>query len=104
MSLESCPVRRSSPEWSIAVIRDHDVATPALLCHKEPAPIIGPFRAWKPPIPYALKNQRGAGVFCVQKPLVGDFRYDELVLYGIRELAYQHQIFQFYKAPDNPDQ
>ena len=37
-------------EWSTAVIRDHDVATP----------IIGPFRAWKPPIPYAIKNQRGA--------------------------------------------
>ena len=30
------------------MIRDHDVATPALLCHKEPALIIGPFRAWKP--------------------------------------------------------
>ena len=30
----------SSPtEWSTAVIRDHDVATPALLCHKEPAQI-----------------------------------------------------------------
>ena len=24
-------------EWSTAVIRDHDVATPALLGHKEPA-------------------------------------------------------------------
>ena len=23
------------------------------------APIIGPFFAWKPPIPYAIKNQRG---------------------------------------------
>jgi len=23
-------------------------------------PIIGPFRAWKPTIPYAIKNQRGA--------------------------------------------
>ena len=41
-------------------VRDHDVATPALLCHKEPAPIIGPFRAWKPTIPLAMKNQRGA--------------------------------------------
>ena len=48
-------------EWSTPVVRDHDVATPALLCHKEPVPIIGPFRAWKPPIPYAMKNQRGAG-------------------------------------------
>ena len=26
-----------APEWSTAVIRDHDVATPALLCHNEPA-------------------------------------------------------------------
>ena len=24
------------------------------------APIIGPFSAWKPPIPYAIKNQRRA--------------------------------------------
>ena len=36
-------------------VRDHDVATP-----KEPVPIIGPYSAWKPPIPYAIKNQRGA--------------------------------------------
>ena len=52
----------SPAEWSTAVIRDqvrdHDVNTPALLCHKESAPIIGPFRAWKPTIPYAIKNQR----------------------------------------------
>ena len=41
------------------VIRDHDDATPALSCHKEPAPMIGPIRAWKPPIPYAI-CQRGA--------------------------------------------
>ena len=38
----------------------HDVATPALLCHKEPAR---------------------------RKPLVGGFGCDELVLYAIRELA-----------------
>ena len=37
-----CPHHRFYPgaEWSTAVIpdyvRDHDVATPALLCHKEP--------------------------------------------------------------------
>ena len=43
-------------EWSTAVVQDHDVATPALLCHKEPE-------------------------------LVGGFGCDELVLYGIRELA-----------------
>ena len=30
------------------------------------------------------------GVFCVPKPLVGGFGCDELVLYGIRELAEQH--------------
>ena len=47
-------------EWSTPVFRDIDVDTPALLCHKEPAPIIGPFRAWKLLIPYAIKNQRGA--------------------------------------------
>ena len=29
------------------------------------------------------------GVFCVPKPLVGGFGCDELVLYGIRELAQQ---------------
>ena len=29
------------------------------------------------------------GVFCVPKPLVGGFGCDELVLYGIRELAEQ---------------
>ena len=33
-------------EWTTAVIRDqvrdHDVATPPLLCHKEPTPVIGP--------------------------------------------------------------
>ena len=63
--------------------------------------MIGPFRSWKPPIPYAIKNQRGAskqnnppimgvlGVFCVPMPLVGGFGCDELVLYGIRELAEQ---------------
>ena len=42
------------------LLRDHEIAAPAHLCHKEPAPIIGPFRAWKPPFPYAIKNQRGA--------------------------------------------
>ena len=46
---------------SFAIIgrEDHTVA-PALLCHKEPVPIIGPFSTRKPPIPYAIKNQRGA--------------------------------------------
>ena len=35
--------------------------------------------------PYAIKNQRGAS----KKPLVGGFRCEELVLYGIRVLAEQ---------------
>ena len=52
---------RYEAEWSTALIRDqvrdHDVAPTAVLCHKEPAPIKGPFRAWMPPIPYAIKNQ-----------------------------------------------
>ena len=43
----------------------HDVAMPALLCHKEPA-----------------RSKQS-----VPKPLVGGFGCDELVLYGIRELA-----------------
>ena len=56
-------------------------------------PLIGPFRAWKPTIPYAIKNQRGASKI----PLVGGILRSkapsrglwmpELVLYGIRELA-----------------
>ena len=58
--------------------------------------------------PYTIKNQRGAskipplGVFCVPKPLVGGFGCDELVLYGIRELASRNimKIFQFYKGLD----
>ena len=52
----------------------HDVATPALLCHKEAA-------RSKQNTPNAM------GVFCVPKPLLGDFGCDKLVLYGIRELA-----------------
>ena len=44
--------------------------------------------------PYAIKNQRRArntslGVFFFSKPLVEGFGLDELVLYGIRELAKQ---------------
>ena len=47
-------------------------------------------RAWKAPIPYAIKNQRGASkiiIFCVPKPRVGGSGCDELFLYGKRELA-----------------
>ena len=44
------------------------------LCHKEPA---------------RSKQNTPLGVFCVPKPLVGGFGCDELVLYGIRELAQQ---------------
>ena len=58
-----------------------------LIRHKEPAPILGPFSAWKPLIPYAIKNRRGASV---PKPLVGGFGCHELVLYGIRYLVEQH--------------
>ena len=63
-------------------VRSEELLAPALLCHKEPAraskaPLLGPFRAWKPPIPYAIKNQRGASRdplgLCVPKPLVGGF-------------------------------
>ena len=51
----------------------HGVATPALLCHKD---------RW---LPYTerILYRHPMGVFCVPKPLV----CDELVLYGIRELA-----------------
>ena len=56
-------------------------ACPSLVLYGIRAPIIGPFRAWKPPILIPR------GVFCVPKPLVGGFGCDELVLYGIRELA-----------------
>ena len=46
-----CPGNDLISEWSTAVIQDHDVATPALLCHKEPAhgtksPLLGPFLAF----------------------------------------------------------
>ena len=33
-------------------------ACPTLVLYGIRAPIIGPFSAWKPPIPYAMKNQR----------------------------------------------
>ena len=82
----------------------HSGATPALLCHKEPAPriqssLLGAFclllagslwhkDSWLPCTersyyrrPYAIKNQRGAS----KKPLVGGFGCEELVLYGIRD-------------------
>ena len=49
-------------EWSTAVIRDqvrdNDHPRSSLVLYGIRAPIIGPFRAWKPPIPYAIKNQR----------------------------------------------
>ena len=34
-----CPGNDLISEWSTAVIRDHHVATPALLCHKQPAQV-----------------------------------------------------------------
>ena len=57
------------------------------------APIVGPFRAWKPPIPYAIKNQREAskipsnGGILRSKAPSRVLWMPELVLYGIRELA-----------------
>ena len=45
---------------------------------------IDPFRALKPAIPYAIKNLRGEKR---PKPIVGCFGCDELVLFGILELA-----------------
>ena len=55
-------ISRLGSHWS-------SVATPALLCHKEPA------RRIQSPI---------GGYFAVKKSLVGGFRCDELGLYGIR--------------------
>ena len=88
----------------------HSVATPALLCHKEPArriqsPLLGALERkihpllvlygirdrWLPCTersyyrrPYAIKNQRGASKI----PPLGP-RMPKLVLYGIRLLAEQ---------------
>ena len=99
---------RLGSHWSRVLL------APALLCHKEPArriqsPLLGALERkiplagslwhkdrWLPCTersyyrrPYAIKNQRGASKIpqCVPKPLVGGFGCDELVLYGIRELA-----------------
>ena len=52
-------------------------ACPTLVLYGIRAPIIGPFSAWKPPIPFAIKNRRGAskdplGLY-VPKPIVGGF-------------------------------
>ena len=64
-------------EWSTSMSR---------LDQRNWAPIIGPFSAWKPPIPCAIKNQQGASKdtlgICVPKPLVGGFGCPNL--YGIR--------------------
>ena len=59
-------ISRLGSHWSRVLL------APALLCHKEPA---------------RIKQNTPLGVFCVPKPLVGGFGCDELVLYGIRELA-----------------
>ena len=77
-------------------VRDHDVSMlESLLCHKEPEPMIGPFRARKPPIPNARRIQSPKakyphwGVIC-------------LLLFGIKESWCSNvmKIFQFYKDPD----
>ena len=67
----------------------------SLVLYDTRAPIIGTFSAWKPPIPYAIKNQRGAskiplvgGIFRSKAPSRGLWM-PELVLYGIRLLAKQ---------------
>ena len=36
------------------------ISCPTLVLYGIRAPIIGPLRAWKPPFPYAINNQRGA--------------------------------------------
>ena len=41
-------------------VRDHDHPRSSLVLYGIRAAIIGPLRAWKPPIPYAIKKQRGA--------------------------------------------
>ena len=53
-AVESCG--KASIVIRVEHCSDHDIAPPALLCHKEPAPIIGPFRAWKPPSPYGIRE------------------------------------------------
>ena len=68
-------------EWSEELLRQLTYAIKNQLLR---APIIGPFRAWKPPFPYAIKNQRRAS----KDPIRGLWM-PEQVLYGIRELAEQ---------------
>ena len=77
---------RCDPEWTTAVVRDHDIVTPALLglagslCHK--GAYNRTFPCMEATYPFCHKEparSKQMGVFCVG--------CDELVLYGIRELA-----------------
>ena len=64
-------LRDPTADWSTSMsrIKSEELLMPALLCNKEPA------------------RSKQKKVFCVPKPLVGGFGCDELVLYGIRDLA-----------------
>ena len=72
-------------DWSTYLeveVRSEEFACSSLVLYGIRAHIIGPFSAWKPPIPCAIKNQRGAS----KDPSRGLWM-PKLVLYGIRELA-----------------
>ena len=79
------PAKVKLPVWSTTMSRLDPRNCPALVLYGIRARIIGSFRSWKPPIPYAIKNQRG-GIFRSKAPSRGLWM-PELVLYGIRELA-----------------
>ena len=51
-----------SPHLScpLSALLIHNISCPTLVLYGIRVPIIGPFHAWKPTIPYAIKNQRGA--------------------------------------------
>ena len=79
------PSGTQSPQLGFGT-KYHNISCPTLVLYGIRAPIIGPFRAWKPTIPYAIKNQRGAS----KDPFSRGLWMPELVLYGIRELAEHH--------------
>ena len=49
-----------SPTRGIGAKYPGGISCPTLVLYGTRAPIIDSFRAWKPPIPYAINNQRGA--------------------------------------------
>ena len=71
------PAKVKLPVWSTTMSRLDPRNCPALVLYGIRARIIGSFRSWKPPIPYAIKNQRGASKdqlgFWIPTPLVGGF-------------------------------